>query len=106
MEYLVMTTDELAIYNARQKLKKPMIAYIWRMRMRRLRCMMVIRIQRTWRMYYQREYSFIRGLQLERYPVIYFLREQRIRFTEVLSNTCKRMKHAYQPADVMKNFVQ
>jgi hypothetical protein len=56
-------------------------------------------------MYKEREYSFIRGLELEKYPVVYFLREQRIRFTEIINQTCKRLKGAYQTQDVMKNFV-
>jgi len=46
---------------------------------------MALKIQRMWRMYKQREFSFIRALELERYPVVYFLREQRIRFQEIIN---------------------
>jgi hypothetical protein len=39
-------------------------------------------------MYKQREYSFVRGLELEKYPVIYYLKEQRIRFADIIAATC------------------
>lgn len=56
-------------------------------------------------MYMQREYSYIRGLQLNKYPVIYFLKELRIRFADIIKQTCRKMKNAYQPMDIMNNFV-
>jgi len=76
------------MHKAKMALKGPMLKFIKRFRARRLKHQMVIRIQRTWRMYKQREYSFVRGLQLEKYPVIYYLKEQRIRFADIIAATC------------------
>jgi|LauGreDrversion4_2_1035121.scaffolds.fasta_scaffold87121_2 hypothetical protein len=36
-------------------------------------------------MYRLREYSFISALELEKYPVLYYLKEQRIRFNEMIA---------------------
>lgn len=66
---------------------------------------MALKIQRMWRMYKQREFSFIRALELERYPVVYFLTEQRIRFQEIINQACKRLKGAFSANDIIKNFV-
>ena len=46
-------------------------------------------------MYREREYSYVRGLELEKYPVIFYLKEYRLRFADIVAETCKRMKSAY-----------
>jgi hypothetical protein len=56
-------------------------------------------------MYKEREYSFVKGLELEKYPVIFYLKEQRIRFQDIVAETCKRMKSAYDGSDIQKNFI-
>lgn len=66
---------------------------------------MAIRIQRAWRLYREREYSYLRGLEIEKYPVIFYLKEQRIRFAEIIATTCNKMKSAYNVNDIQKNFI-
>lgn len=61
---------------------------------------MALKIQRTWKMYRLREYSFISALELEKYPVLYYLKEQRIRFNEMIAQTCKKLKDAFIAADI------
>ena len=75
LEELVMSQDELQIFNARKKLQKPMLAFVKRFRARNLKRFMAIKIQRAWRMYREREFSYVRGLELEKYPVIFYLKE-------------------------------
>lgn len=36
---------------------------------------------------------------------MYFLREQRIRFSDIVTQTCRRMKGAFLPSDIMSTFV-
>jgi hypothetical protein len=52
-----------------------MVAFVRRFRARNLKKFMAIKIQRVWKMYREREYSFVRGLELEKYPVIFYLKE-------------------------------
>lgn len=85
MEELMMTQEELKVHEARKKLAKPMKEYIRKFRNRMKRHSMAVRIQRVWRMYKQREYSYIKGLELEKYPVLYYLKEQRIRFADIIA---------------------
>jgi hypothetical protein len=46
-----------------------------RCRLKNLRRKMAMKIQRTWKMYRMREYSFVEALELEKYPVVYYLKE-------------------------------
>ena len=100
LEELVMSHEELKMFNARKRLQKPMVAFVRRFRARNLKRFMSIKIQRAWRMYREREYSFVRGLELEKYPVIFYLKEQRIRFADLIAETCKKMKSAYEVQDI------
>lgn len=82
-----------------------MIKFFWRQREKKLKNRMALKIQRTWNMYKFREYSYISALQLDKYPLVYFLKEQRIRFAEMISQTCKKLKNSFAPSDIQKNFV-
>lgn len=75
LEELVMSQKELQVHLAYQRIRRPMIRFMRRCRLKNLRNKMALKIQRTWKMYRMREYSFISALELERYPVLYYLKE-------------------------------
>ena len=52
-----------------------------------------------------REYSYVNCMQLDKYPVIFFLKEQRQRFKDVLEMTCRNLKNKYAYLDIYSNFV-
>jgi len=51
LEELAMTQQELLIHNAKKRLRKPMIAFVMRRRITKMRNRMALLIQKTWRMY-------------------------------------------------------
>lgn len=105
LEFLTMNNQELMYYEARKVLEKPFKAYVARRRRRKLEIRMATKIQTYYRMYRQREYSYIQALKLEEYPVIYFLREQRAKFRDMIELACKNLKMQSAFQDIHTNFV-
>ncbi|CDW85131.1 leucine-rich repeat and iq domain-containing protein 3 [Stylonychia lemnae] len=105
LEYLTMTNTELMYYNARLILEKPFRAYVWRRRAQKLKLKMILRIQTAYRAFKAREFSYIKAMRIEEYPVIYFLKEQRAKFRDLIEKTCKNLKIQTSFTDIYKNFV-
>lgn len=51
LEELAMTQQELLIHNAKKRLRKPLIAFVMRRRITKMRNKMALLIQKTWCMY-------------------------------------------------------
>jgi hypothetical protein len=82
---LMMTNDEIDRRDKGTFIFKHWYAY-WQMKKRnRIREAATIKIQTYWRMWMVKNSSFLKALEVEKYPKLYFLKEQKPQFIKILS---------------------
>jgi hypothetical protein len=84
LQDLMMTNDEIDRRDKGKFIFKHWYAY-WQMKKRnRIREAATLKIQTYWRMWLVKNSSFLKALEVEKYPKLYFLKEQKPQFIKIL----------------------
>ncbi len=94
-----MTNDEIDRRDKGRFIFKHMYAY-WQWKKRnRIRLAATIKIQTYFRMWLVKNSSFIKVLQLDQYPKLYFLKEQKPQFVKILKSLASQLQDANMTVD-------
>ena len=96
-----MSTAELVLYEARKVIEGPLLSYIHKKRYKMLRIKMAIKIQKIFRGYIQRHYSYVNLFRMDAYPEIYLCKEQKRTFKDIIQSICKHLPE-YQLEEINK----
>lgn len=105
-EDLLLTNEEIERREAAKTILQHMRAF-WMMKKRqRTREAATLKIQTFYRMRFVKNSSFIRALELVKYPKIYFLKEQKPQFIKILRKLITTLQQENMTIDDAYNCIQ
>lgn len=96
LAHLTFTSQQIRERVAKAKIVKAIRFHVKRIRERKLYQEHVMRIQRIYRGRRARVLNYIKVFDLEKYPTIFILKEQRRLFFSILETTVKKMNQVFE----------